>query len=70
MEAREYRQGVNGAPDPRSTTQDLRTKKSTAKRSHANVWTLKSDRTNLIERSITFDQIRLIGFLGANVLSG
>ena len=51
VDPREYRQGENGASDPRSTTQDLRTKKSTAKRSRANVWTLKSDRTNLIERS-------------------
>ena len=46
---------------PRSTTQDLRTKKSTAKRSRANVRTLKS---------ITFDQIRSIGFFGAKVSSG
>ena len=30
-------------PDPRTTTRDLRTKKSTAKRSRANVWTLKSE---------------------------
>ena len=43
-------QGVNGAPDPRSTTRDLRTKKSTAKRSRANVWFLKSDRTFAWER--------------------
>ena len=40
------------------TTQYLRTKKSTAKRSRANVRTLKS---------ITFDQIRSIGFFGAKV---
>ena len=39
------------APDPRSSTRDLRTKKSTAKRSRANVWFVKSDQGNLIERS-------------------
>jgi len=62
--------GGNGAPDPRSSTQDLRTKKSTAKRSRTNVWTPKSDQTNLIECSITFDQICSIRFFGAKVSSG
>jgi len=35
---------------PAMTTRDLRTKKSTAKRSRANVWFLKSDRTFAWER--------------------
>ena len=52
--SREWRQGVNGAPDPRSSTRDLRTKKSTAKRSRANVWFVKSDQGNGPREKIFF----------------
>ena len=44
-------EGWNGALVPRLSTRDLRTKKSTAERSRANVWFVKSDQGNLIERS-------------------